>query len=117
MGSEITPALLTLAQAAIHLGICEKTLRGYMHRGEIKHIAFGHGLQRQRRRFHPDDLAAFMDQQRRTIPCQSTEQRTKPGTTRRPSTTTTSKSDVVGFMARRTAALNEMRNEKSRGNG
>ncbi|GEP11704.1 helix-turn-helix domain-containing protein [Methylobacterium gnaphalii] len=114
----VEPGLLTITQAADSLGMSEKTLRVYMRRGEVKHIAFGHGLQRQRRMFHPDDLAAFVDRQRRSTPCQSIDQGTPRQESSRPrSTTMTSNTEVIGFTARRNAALNGMPKKSSSGRG
>ncbi|RVU15198.1 DNA-binding protein [Methylobacterium oryzihabitans] len=99
-------ALRTFAEACAELRMSAKTLRGYMRNGAIRHIAYGHGLHRRRRLFHPDDIAAFLDSQRsRDVACPSIGPR-KPASSRRKSTSTTSGAVVVGFMARRDAARN-----------
>jgi hypothetical protein len=67
----------------------------------------GRGLLRKRRMFHPDDLAAFVERQRRTDQCQSTNRRTRTGARRR-SMSMTSSTNVVGF----TAILNAEHKQK-----
>ena len=57
--------LMTLAEAGERLGVCERTIRGHVDRGELVHIALGHGAVRRRRMIHPDDLRAFIDLMRR----------------------------------------------------
>ncbi|KQO76458.1 hypothetical protein ASF20_14020 [Methylobacterium sp. Leaf88] len=109
--------LLTLHEAAARIPMSPKTLRGYMATGAVKHIAFGHGLKRKRRMFHPDDIQAFIDGLRRSESCPPIDRKTKRARTPLLSTSTTSGLKVVGFMARRAAALSEKRTAKSKSNG
>ena len=57
--------LMTLAEAGERLGVCERTIRGHVDRGELAHIALGCGTVRRRRMIHPDDLDAFINLMRR----------------------------------------------------
>lgn len=57
--------LMTLAEAGERLGVCDRTIRGHVDRGELAHIALGRGTVRRRRMIHPDDLDAFIDLIRR----------------------------------------------------
>lgn len=58
------PRLMTVAEAAERLRICEKTLRRHIGSGELACIALGRGPDRRRRLIHPDDLRAFIDRMR-----------------------------------------------------
>lgn len=57
--------LMTFAEAGERLGVCDRTIRGHVDRGELAHIALGRGTVRRRRMIHPDDLDAFIDLMRR----------------------------------------------------
>lgn len=57
--------LLTFAEAGERLGVCDRTIRGHVDRGELAHIALGRGTVRRLRMIHPDDLDAFIDLMRR----------------------------------------------------
>lgn len=59
------PKLMTFAEAGERLGVCDRTIRGHVDRGELAHIALGRGTVRRRRMIHPDDLRAFIDSMRR----------------------------------------------------
>lgn len=58
------PRLMTVAEAAERLRICEKTLRRHIGSGELACIVLGRGPDRRRRLIHPDDLRAFIDRMR-----------------------------------------------------
>ena len=60
----LTVKLLTLAQVCECLGITSKTLLQHIRAGKLPYINVGFGDERKNRRFHPDDLAAFIDKQR-----------------------------------------------------
>lgn len=60
--------LLTAAEAAVLLCMCEHTLRGHVRRGEISFRAKGGGATRPRRMFGLDDVIGFLDRQRRSVP-------------------------------------------------
>src|SRR4051812_4197168 len=94
--------LLTMRDAGRVLGVCEKTVRGYVDAGELAYIDLGRGLRRKRRMIHPDDLAAFIERQRRTdAPCRSTS----PANRR--STTSISNTKVVVLPVRRRSKASE----------
>ncbi|TLX43896.1 helix-turn-helix domain-containing protein [Xanthobacter autotrophicus] len=99
--------LLTVDQAAAQIGVCPRTLLELTRRGEIAYISVGLGRVRQRRLYHPDDIAAFVARRRSIDQCPSTS----AGTAR--STITTSSSKVVAFSAllaaERSQKLNSMR--------
>ncbi|UIY45571.1 helix-turn-helix domain-containing protein [Methylobacterium radiotolerans] len=59
------PDLLTADEAAKLLRIGRRTFDGHVARGDIAYIAVGLGLQRIRKRFDPEDIARFREQQRR----------------------------------------------------
>ncbi|WCS28864.1 helix-turn-helix domain-containing protein (plasmid) [Methylobacterium sp. NMS14P] len=59
------PDLLTADEAAKLLRIGRRTFDGHVARGDIAYIAVGLGLQRVRKRFDPEDIARFREQQRR----------------------------------------------------
>jgi excisionase family DNA binding protein len=102
-------ALLSADEAAEQLQMSTKTLRRHVKDGTIGYIVTGRGFQRQRIAFDPVDIEAFKsERRRRSPPCQSTAPRVTP------STTSTSKSVVIGFMERRRQAIAE-RQSKSRG--
>jgi excisionase family DNA binding protein len=93
-------ATLSPAQAAQELGISIKTLRGHVEDGSLPFINIGRGKKYRRMAFDPADLEDFKLRRKETI-CPSTSIRT------RPSTTTTSGSKVIGFMARLSALTAE----------
>lgn len=93
-------AMLTPAETAAVLRICERTLREHVRRGEITFRAIGSGGTRQRRMFGLDDVMDFLDRQRRTK-CPSITPRTGKAGRNRRSGTTTSNSWVVDFTALR----------------
>jgi predicted site-specific integrase-resolvase len=94
---------LSPAQAALELGISVKTLRGHVEDGTLTFINIGRGKKYRRMAFDPADLEDFKLRRKETL-CPSTSTKT------RLSTTTTSGSKVIGFMAR----LNALTNEKPR---
>lgn len=59
------PKLLTTKEVCEALGIDAKTLRWHVQEGHLSYILLGSGEMRPRRRYHPDDLAAFI--QARTV--------------------------------------------------
>lgn len=52
--------LLTPAEVAQQLQISVKQLRALVRAGKIRYVNTGLGLSRETRRFHPDDIAAFV---------------------------------------------------------
>ena len=87
--------LLTMQQAAAHLGCSVKTLRGHIADGDIGYVMLGHGTKRTRKMFAPADLDAFIvNQRRKEAPCLSA------ATSARPTGNTTFKSEVIAFTAR-----------------
>ena len=92
--------LLTLDETAAQLGICTRTLREFVRKGRLPCILTGHGLKRQHRMFHPDDLRVFVDEQRR-IECPPIAH--KAVRTR----TTGSRPKVIDFTARQSARRSE----------
>lgn len=62
------PDLLTADEAAKQLRIGRRTFDVHVARGDIAFIAVGLGLQRIRKRFDPEDIARFREQQRRVDP-------------------------------------------------
>lgn len=100
--------LFTMEQTAEQLGICVRTLRDHVRRGDLAFIEVGQGKTKPRRLFHPDDLMAFVNRQRRTEPsCQSTSQRA------RISSSTTFNSEVVDFAEVRAQRRDEKRKGSS----
>lgn len=57
--------LLTADEAAKLLRIGRRTFDGHVARGDIAYIAVGLGEKRVRKRFDPEDIARFREQQRR----------------------------------------------------
>ena len=98
----MSPPLLLPKMAAERLGVSTKTLNGYVRGGELRYIDVGSGGVKQRRRYTEDDLDAFVNRRaKRNVPCQSTSTKTAR------STTSTSNSKVIGFMAQRDARADE----------
>jgi excisionase family DNA binding protein len=98
----IVPAdgLRTPAEAARKLRCSVKTLRGHVASGALRYIQIGHGTRRPRRRFTDADLDEFVaNQTRKDSPCPST----RTETVARRISTSTSKCEDIGFMARRNA--------------
>ena len=94
----MSPPLLLPKMAAERLGVSTKTLNGYVRGGELRYIDVGGGGVKQRRRYTEDDLDDFVNRRaKRNVPCQSTSTKTVR------STTSTSNSKVIGFMALRDA--------------
>jgi hypothetical protein len=90
--------LRTLREAAAKLRCSVKTLNGHVASGALRYVQIGHGHKRPRRFFTDLDLDSFIaDQTRKDVPCPST----KPADHR--ISTSTSKSVVIGFTARRNA--------------
>jgi hypothetical protein len=95
--------LRTPAEAARKLGCSIKTLNGHVATGALRYVIIGHGKKRPRKMFADADLDAFIaNQTRKDVPCPSTKTRTVA----RRSSTSTSNSTVIGFMARRNARRN-----------
>jgi excisionase family DNA binding protein len=91
--------LLTPKEAAERLRICPRTLLEHVKAMELDAIHIGHGRLRRRLRFDPADLEAFNERRKAEAreligeqSCRSTS------TKKRPSTTTTSSTRVIGFM-------------------
>lgn len=94
-------ALLTPPQAARRLAITTEQLIAFVNAGDLRFINIGRGTTKPRYAFSPADLDAFIANRRtQGIPCQFS----KPRKVRHISGTT-SKSNVVGFMAQRDARL------------
>lgn len=78
----LTSDLLTADEAAKLLRIGRRTFDAHVARGDIAYIAVGMGLKRTRKRFDPEDLARFRQQQRRvecpSAPSLSRQRATKP---------------------------------------
>jgi excisionase family DNA binding protein len=91
---------LSPAEAAQELGISVKTLRGHVEDGTLTFINIGRGKKYRRMAFDPADLEDFKLRRKETL-CPSTSTKT------RHSTTMTSGSTVIGFMARLNALTNE----------
>ncbi|MBF9233971.1 helix-turn-helix domain-containing protein [Microvirga sp. BT350] len=89
--------LLTMAEAADELRICERTLREHVRQGDIAYIAIGRGTHRRRRMFDQDDLTDFKERQRRRDKCLSTNTKTHR------TTITTSNIKVVALPVQRAA--------------
>jgi Helix-turn-helix domain len=90
--------LLTPAETAQRLGICERTLRGLRRSGEIAYVA----LDARKIRHTESDIAEYLvNRRRRDTPrvplCPSTSPKI------RRTSTTTSNSKVIGFTARQAA--------------
>lgn len=92
--------LLTTAETAALLCMCEHTLRGHVRRGEISFRAKGGGATRPRRMFGLDDVMDFLDRQRRTK-CPPTIQGTSRVVRNRRSDTATSSWETIDFTALR----------------
>jgi excisionase family DNA binding protein len=97
--------LLKPPEAARLLGMSARTLREHVKQGTIPFVAIGLGVVRRRRMFHPADLAGFIDAKRESESCLSIGRKTRQGSSRRRSTTTSSGSEALGFMAQRAARL------------
>jgi excisionase family DNA binding protein len=95
----MTTATLSPAEAAASLGISVKTLRGHVEDGTLPFINIGRGKKYRRMAFDPADLEDFK-LRRKELLCPSTSPRI------RNSTTSTSGSKVIGFMARLDALTN-----------
>ena len=99
---EIAPdaKLFDLKRAARKLGISEDQARGLIKDGELQFINLGRGKKRPRMRFTEADLDELIERRRRKItPCLSTNRRNhRIGNS-------TSKPEVIGFMARRNAQI------------
>jgi len=106
----LTPTLSPDEAAAI-IGCCAKTLGKFRDAGAIKAINLGTGRKRPCWRYHPDDVAAFLADRRRTV-----EHASCPSTNRRDrrTGTTTFSSTVVDIMARLERATGERRPGSSR---
>jgi excisionase family DNA binding protein len=92
--------LLTLDEAAQHLNVTADQVTAFVQDGELRYINVGRGKKRPRVRFTIEDLDEFIEtRRRRDVACQSTKNPTHR------STTSTSKSEVIGFTALRAARL------------
>ena len=88
--------LIPPKEAAAMLDISVKTLRTLTETGDIKSVLVG-----ARRKYEPDDIRAFIKEQKRK--CPSTSRRTHR------TTTTTSRSKVCDFTAARAQRINARR--------
>jgi excisionase family DNA binding protein len=94
-------SLLTTREAADHLNITVEQLLQHVKGGALRYINVGRGDKRPRYRFAPSDLDAFKTS-RSTLEraCRSSSRKSQSRTTG-----TASRSNVVGFSARRAALL------------
>jgi hypothetical protein len=92
--------LFDLRQAAKKLGISEEQARGLVQDGELQFINVGRGKKRPRMRFTEADLDELIVRRR-----QKREQCLYTNRKSHRFTSTTSKPEVIGFMARRNAQL------------
>jgi hypothetical protein len=94
--------LLDIPAAASRLNITAEKVRAFVRDGDLKYVNVGHGSKKPRYRFEDSDINAFIEKRRQQDipPCQSS----KPQSPRR-IIGTTSRSNVVGFMAQRAAQL------------
>jgi hypothetical protein len=92
--------LFDLKRAARKLGISEDQTRGLIEDGELQFINLGRGKKCPRMRFTEVDLDELIERRRRKItPCLSTNRSNhRIGNS-------TSKPEVIGFMARRNAQI------------
>jgi DNA-binding transcriptional MerR regulator len=98
----MSTALHSPKSAADCLGVSVKTLNGYVRDGELRYINVGRGTKKLRRRFTDEDLQELIQRRaQRDVPCRSTSTKTAR------STTSTSNSKVIGFMALRDARADE----------
>ena len=74
------PRLLTLDEAADALRICSRTLREHIRYGRLAYVSLGGGVTRQLRMIHPHDLMEFVERQRKTEQCPSTNPRDRKPT-------------------------------------
>ncbi|MBY0299840.1 MAG: helix-turn-helix domain-containing protein [Methylobacterium sp.] len=102
--------LLTPRKAAAYLGICVRTLRKHVARGDLPYIHTGHGSVRRHRMFHPDDLAEFVRarRDRECLPIAAQESRT---------TSTISGSKVIDFTALHAAQISVTQTSSKRPKG
>ena len=101
--------LLTLDDAAQHLNVTSDQVTAFVQDGELRYINVGRGKKRPRMRFTVADLDEFIEaRRRRDVACQSTRNPTHR------STTSTSKSEVIGFTALRAARLAGTRKNSKR---
>jgi excisionase family DNA binding protein len=89
--------LLDGKEAAKRLNITEDQLGALVHDGEISYINVGRGKKRPRRRYAEEDIEEFKARRRRREACLSI------GLKSHRSISTISKSEVIGFTARRNA--------------
>jgi hypothetical protein len=91
--------LRTLQEGAARLGCSIRTLRGHIASGALRYVVIGHGKKRPRKMLADADLDQFIaNQTRRDSPaCLSIAPRA------RHTGISTSKSEVIGFTARRNA--------------
>jgi hypothetical protein len=85
--------LLTIDEACSELRICKRVLMEHVDAGRVAYIPKGKGLKRRHRLFHPDDVEA-LKQALKVQECRSIPEKTA-------SMSTTSKSNVFDFQARR----------------
>lgn len=96
----MTALLLSPKKAAAKLDMTLKMLREHRKDGTIECVIIGRGKKRPRYAFAPSHLEDFIERQTtRNAPCQSTGRKATP------STTTTSRSEVIGFLQRREKLL------------
>lgn len=100
--------LLSPPEAARRLNISVKTLIAHVRSGDLQYTNVGRGTKKPRRMFSDNDLEDFIEKRTtRESPCQCTDQKV------RRFGTTTSKSNVVGFMALRAERVDGRRNSWS----
>ncbi|WP_353703632.1 helix-turn-helix domain-containing protein [Bradyrhizobium sp. INPA03-11B] len=88
--------LLRPREVAARLGVSPKTLDGYADAGDIRYIDLARGNKNKRRAYTEDFITEFIERRtKRDVPCPSTSRKV------RRTTTSISKSNVIGFTARR----------------
>ncbi|WP_413788587.1 helix-turn-helix domain-containing protein [Paludibacillus litoralis] len=93
--------LLSAAEAAEILGVCGKTLGDLRRAGKIRYVEISSRCYKYRE----SDLEEFIEARVKVAACQSTNRKT------RRTGTTTSRSEVVGFMEQRARRLKQRRGE------
>ncbi|MCB8835976.1 helix-turn-helix domain-containing protein [Aurantimonas sp. VKM B-3413] len=102
--AETSDALLKPADAARRLAICEDHLRELSAAGLIPYVNIGRGEIRERRRYDPADLDAYVETQKCRVSTSAAVPTPIP---------TTSDVAVVDFQARRAARRNATRKPSS----
>ena len=92
-------ALFTHRETARRLSMTEEQLSAFVQDGEIAYINVGRGKKRPRRRYTEQDIHEFLERRRRREACLSI------AISDRRTTSSISRSTVIGFTAQRNARL------------